>query len=328
MKNTTIKDVAKKAGVSVTTVSRVLNNRGYISEEMKNKVMRAIDELHYTPNEIARSFFTNETRFIALIIPTTKNPYFGELTFHIEKLLAQMGYNLFICNSLNDIENEKKYLKLLKERRVDGIIVGSHNIDISEYANLENKIVSIEREITKDIPIIQSDNYMGGELATKELINQDCKNILCVVGDKNILTPANDRSEAYKQVMLNYKLKSNIIEIPFNYTFERKIEIIKSILLTGKYDGVFAGDDVMAKLFINTAKEMGINIPQKLKVVGFDGTEMIRLMNPEISTIKQPINLLAKAAVETLIDLINGRETEKQIILPVELIYSESTRIL
>ncbi|GAA0491561.1 LacI family DNA-binding transcriptional regulator [Alkalibacterium sp. m-11] len=327
MKNTTIKDVAKKAEVSVTTVSRVLNNRGYISDEMKDKVMKAVDELNYTPNEIARSFFTNETKFIALIIPTTKNPYFGELTFHIEKLLAQNGYNLFICNSLNDIKNEKKYLKLLKERRVDGIIVGSHNIDISEYKNLENKIVSIEREITQEIPIIQSDNYLGGELATKELINNSCKSILCVVGDKNILTPANDRSEAYRKVVSEHGLKSNIIEIPFNYSFDKKIEIIKSILLTEKYDGVFAGDDVMAKLFINAAKDLGIEIPKKLKVIGFDGTEMIRLLNPEISTIRQPIDLLAKGAVEALINLINGREVEKQIIYPVELISSNTTRL-
>ena len=165
----TIKDVAEKAGVSVTTVSRVLNNRGYISDKTRKKVMTTMDELNYTPNEMARSFLTNKTRFIALIVPTTENPFFGELTFHLEKELAKKGYNLFICNSLNDVDNEKKYLRLLQEKRVDGVIVGSHNINISEYQYFENKIVSIERELTAHIPIIQSDNYLGGKLATQEL---------------------------------------------------------------------------------------------------------------------------------------------------------------
>ena len=119
MKKATIHDVAKKAGVSVTTVSRVLNNRGYISDEMKEKVMTAIKELNYIPNEIARSFFTNKTNFVGLIVPTTSNPFFGELTFHIEKKLSTKGYKLFICNSINDVETERVYLRLLQEKRVD-----------------------------------------------------------------------------------------------------------------------------------------------------------------------------------------------------------------
>lgn len=293
---------------------------------MRSNVMSAISELNYTPNEIARSFFNNETKFIALIIPTTQNPYFGELTFYVEKYLAKKGYNLFVCNSLNDVENEKKYLRLLKERRVDGIIVGSHNIDISEYEKLDNKIVSIERELTKQIPIIQSDNYQGGRLATKELINQKCKTILCIIGDKKVLTPANDRSKAYKDEMQDNDLIPDIVEIPFNYSFSRKKEMIKSILTEKNYDGVFAGDDVMAKLFMNTAKELNIKIPESLKIIGFDGTEMIRLLNPELSTIRQPIEKLADGAVDTILNLIKGKEVKKELIYPVELIPSETTR--
>lgn len=325
-KNVTIHDVAKKAGVSVTTVSRVLNNRGYISSEMRAKVLDAIEELNYTPNEIARSFFSNESKFIALIIPTTDNPFFGELTFHIERTLARYGYHLFICNSLNDSENELKYLRLLKEKRVDGIIVGSHNIDISEYENYEDQIVSIERKLTDDIPIVQSDDYNGGKLATRELISQGCQNILCVVGDRSIQTPANDRSTAYLHEVEKNNMIPHFVEIPFHFEISEKKEIIKKVFQADfNYDGIFAGDDVLAKMFMNIARESGFGIPQDIKIIGFDGTTSMRTLIPELSTVIQPIEELAKGAVEVLLKSMQGKKVKKENVYPVELYLSEST---
>src|SRR5690625_2483864 len=147
MTKITINDVAQRPGVSVTSVSRVLNNRGYISDNLRSKVMNTIEELDYTPNEIARSFYKNETKSIALIIPTIKNTFFSELAFYIERELAQDGYHLYIGNSLNDEVNEREYLKMLKEKRVDGMIVGSHNINLEEYDEINGNIVSVERKI-------------------------------------------------------------------------------------------------------------------------------------------------------------------------------------
>lgn len=323
----TIKDVAEKAGVSVTTVSRVLNNRGYISTETRKKVMTTMKELNYTPNEMARSFLSNKTRFIALIVPTTENPFFGELTFYIEKELAQKGYNLFICNSLNDDENEKKYLRLLQEKRVDGVIVGSHNINISEYESFESKIVSIERELTKEIPIIQSDNYLGGKLATQELIDKGCKRILCIRGDQHIKTPANDRATAYKDIMEENGLNYNFLEIPFQLSDEEKLVIIDQLFSEQfVYDGVVAGDDIIAKMCINSAKKYGIAVPEKLKVIGFDGTKIVRQLNPEMSTIVQPIESLAKTSVINLLALLNGEKVEQVSTLPVKLLSAFSTQ--
>lgn len=326
MKRVTIHDVAKKAGVSVTTVSRVLNNRGYISEDMKENVLKTIKELNYIPNEMARSFFSNESKFIALIIPTTENPFFGELTFYIEKALAKHGYHLFICNSLNDPENEKKYLRLLNEKRVDGIIVGSHNVNIFEYKNYENQIVSIERKLTKNIPIVQSDDYNGGKLATRELINQGCHNILCIIGDKTIETPANDRSIGYVDEIRKNKLKPNFLEIPFQEKFDKKYRIIKEIFEKDfTYDGVFAADDVNAKLFMNVAKDMGFSIPSDIKIIGFDGTQSMRALVPELSTVVQPIEKLANESVNILLKLLKGKKVKLESVLPVELYLSETT---
>lgn len=271
MEKTTIHDVAERAGVSVTTVSRVLNNRGYISDEMRNKVGKAIEELNYTPNHLARSFYNNKTMSIGLIIPTINNPFFGELAFYIEKELANKNYNLYICNSLNDLNNELKYLKLLKEKKVDGLIVGSHNIARSEYDKVENKVVSIERAINNNIPIIQSDNYSGGKLATEELINNGCKNILCIVGNKILDMPANNRADAYKEIMQRENLDVKIKEIPFNLSINEKKSIVEEILKKSCYDGIFAGDDLMAGLVVAEAANLGIKVPTELKVIGFDG---------------------------------------------------------
>jgi LacI family sucrose operon transcriptional repressor len=115
-----IQDVARLAGVSTTTVSRVLNNRGYISEETREKVNKAMKELNYFPNDVARSLFNKRTNLIGVILPTVSNPFFGELTFYIENICNSLGYKILLCNSLDNIDNEEKYLEMLMRNQVDG----------------------------------------------------------------------------------------------------------------------------------------------------------------------------------------------------------------
>lgn len=326
MTKITIHDVAKNAGVSSTTVSRVLNNRGYISDEMKKKVHESIEELGFIPNQMARSLFTNETKFIGLIIPTTANPFFGELTYYIEKYLSKQDYKLLICNSINESENEKQYLRMLQENRVDGIIVGSHNIDIAEYAKMPLKMVSVERKINDSIPTIQSDNYRGGYMATEELIESGCQRVLCVTGNEKLDTPANDRYKAYLACMADHQLPVFVERIHFTDSNEEKNRRIAEIF-TDKlaYDGVFAGDDVLASLILGYAQQHQIAIPSELKVVGFDGTDLIQSILPNLTTIKQPIQALAEKSVELLLAEISNQAVEKQIILPVTLLRRQTT---
>lgn len=320
MGKVTIKDVAEKAGVSVTSVSRVLNDRGYISNNLRNKVMTAVEELDYTPNEIARSFFKNETKAIALIVPTVENPYFGELTFWIEHELSKLGYHLFVGNSLNNPVNEREYLTMLKEQRVDGMIVGSHNMDIEEYSKIEGNIVSIERKIVDHIPMIESENYHGGELATKKLIDNGCKKIICIVGDRSVDTPANNRSIAYSDVMVQNNLKPEVIEIPFHWSAIKKQDRVRKIFESGLiFDGVFAGDDIMASYFLNTAKDFGLSVPNDFQLIGFDGTNQVQTLLPELTTVVQPIEEMAKKSVKVLLQLIKKEKTKEKYTFPVVL---------
>lgn len=316
MSKITIKNVAEKAGVSVTSVSRVLNNRGYISDDLRTRVMEAIDELNYTPNEIARSFYKSETKSVALIIPTIQNPFFSELAFHIERELSKTGYHLYIGNSLNDSVNEREYLKMLKEQRVDGMIVGSHNIEMEEYDKVTGNIVSVERKINDRIPMIESDNYQGGKLATERLIQQGCRKILCISGSQTVDSPANNRVVAYSDVMQENHLKEQILEIPFAESAAEKHKRIQEVFSSEiEFDGIFADDDILASYAMNEASKQN----QKIKVIGFDGTNLMQDLFPELITVVQPIEEIAKKSVNVLLRLIKHEKVENLYTLPVKL---------
>jgi DNA-binding LacI/PurR family transcriptional regulator len=154
-----IKDVAEIAGVTVTTVSRVLNNRGYISEATRNKVYEAMAQLDYQPNEIARSLFRKKSNMLGLIIPDVSHPFFAELTKYVEFYAYSNGYKILFCNSYQDSKKEKDYIDMLKRHQVDGIIMGSHNLETSDYQNLKLPIIAIDRYLAEDIPYVTSDNF-------------------------------------------------------------------------------------------------------------------------------------------------------------------------
>lgn len=325
MQKITIDDVARHAGVSVTTVSRVLNDRGYISEAMRSKVQQSINELGFIPNEMARSFYTARTRLVGLIIPTTANPFFGELTYYVEKYLSRRGYKLLICNSIHEQENEKEYLRMLQENRVDGIIVGSHNINIEEYDKMPLKMVSVERAINAGTPVIQCDNYDGGRQAAEALLAAGCRRILCISGDPKLSMPANDRCAAYKDTLSANGLPVEVKTIPFTEENERKRARIEEIFAgPPRYDGVFASDDMLAAMVYNYAVQQGIRVPQQLRIVGFDGTEAMRTALPLLATVKQPIRQLAEQSVEILLKAIEGYPVEQRTVLPVRLVHGLS----
>ncbi|AMK50500.1 hypothetical protein LF65_05397 [Clostridium beijerinckii] len=141
----TIKDVAKIAGVTVTTVSRVLNNRGYISEATREKVNAAMEELHYQPNEIARSLFRRKSNLLGLVVPNVSHSFFSELTNYVEFYAYQAGYKVLVCNSYKDSVKEKDYVEMLKRNQVDGIIMGSYTMETSEYLLSGLLIVALDR---------------------------------------------------------------------------------------------------------------------------------------------------------------------------------------
>lgn len=323
-----IQDVARLAGVSPTTVSRVLNNRGYISDETRKKVNKAMKELNYFPNDIARSLFNKRTNLIGVILPTVSNPFFGELTFYIENICNSLDYKILLCNSLNNVYNEERYLEMLMRNQVDGIIVGTHNQGIVQYKNDNMAIVSIDTYLSDNIPIIGSDNYYGGKIATELLISKGCKNIINIDGEFNLRTQARLRKIAYEDVMRSNNMDPITYEIVSTFDGGNQIQIANKILDEyPQVDGIFATNDLFAAAFINEARKRGRKIPEDLKIVGYDGTGTIRSLLPDLTTIKQPIELIAKISIDLLIKQIDGdfSNRKSKIALPVSLIEGKTT---
>ena len=326
MANKKLTDVAALAGVSPTTVSRVINNYGYLSQKTIDKVHKAMEELNYQPNSLARSLQGKKSQFIGIIFPSVKNPFFGELTEKIEKELFKKGYKTILCNCEKIPEKEIEYIKMLNANQVDGIITSSHNLDIEEYKKVIAPIVSFDRNYGANIPIISSDNFAGGEIATRTLVHLGSKRIGIITGSNDTDSPTNLRLKGYLSVIKEFDMEPYVYEFKDSTNQIMKEIEIERILKFEKIDAVFCTDDLTAISVMKIARKLNYNIPDDLKIIGYDGTELIQKLHPELSTIVQPLDDIATLLVEILLNEINDENTfeENQYILPVKLFQSET----
>jgi LacI family transcriptional regulator, sucrose operon repressor len=326
-----IKDVAQLAGVSVTTVSRVLNSRGYIGAETRQKVEEAMQQLDYQPNQIARALLKNQSYLLGVIVPDLSHPLFAELINWIEAYANERNYKILVCNSLQESDKETNYLNMLRQNRVDGIIMCSHSLEIEDYQKVSMPIVSFDRIISPAITYVASDNYKGGEIATKHLIEKGCKNLLHISGPLEYDLLANRRTDAFQLMCMKNKVKSTIIEgahIKANYqdNWEFIDKEVSSTLFD--YDGVFCSNDIMAYTLYSYAIEKGIKVPEQLKIVGYDYHSFTRMLqHPKLTTVKQPLERIGKALCSSLIDQIENESSNEvnNAVIDVELVYGETT---
>lgn len=306
-----IDDVAKKANVSKNTVSRYLNNRGYIADKTKIRIQKAIDDLNYIPNQVARNLYKNKTELIGLVIPDVKHPFFATLTSYIENELDKRRYKMILCNTANSSEKEKEYIRMLQENKVDGMIIGSHSIDI-DYSNINAPIVALDRYLDKTIPYVSANHLQGGELAAKYLIDNNCSKVLQIKGFSKVESPSNKRYDAFKTQMIKNNIEYSDYELDWNqFDFDSYIEVARDILMNHKdIDGIFSVDMVIIAI-LKEALGLGINVPEQLKLVGYDGTEISRMTYPTFPSVVQPFSEIAKQSVSLLDDLINKRKIQK-----------------
>lgn len=308
-KRTKLEDVAKLAGVSKTTVSRVLNKRGYLSEATIAKVYAAMKELNYQPNTIARQLFKQKTNMVGLIFPTVNNPFFGQLVARLEQILYEHGYKVLIGNSQNNPQKEEDYLNQLLNHQVDGLIVGAHNRGLKEYQHANLPVVSIDRIMNDDIPVVSSDNYQGGKLATEALIAAGCQTIIHTDGPENLESNTSKRQQAYEDVMRKNGRQPVTYNLDFNISTAEKIKIFRKIFEDyPQVDGIVTSNDTDAATILSLAPLYNKRVPHDLKIIGYDGADMTRLMLPHLSTIQQPIDGLAQVAVDLLEEKISGKK--------------------
>ena len=259
-------DVAKLAGVSPTTVSRVINKKGYLSEKTIQKVNEAMRELGYKPNNLARSLQGKSAKLIGLIFPNISHVFYAELIDKLEHQLFKNGYKTIICNSEHDSEKEREYIEMLEANQVDGIISGSHNLGIEDYNRVTAPIISFDRNLSPHMPVVSSDNYGGGVLAAQTLVKTGARSIIMITGNDNSNSPTGLRHAGFASVLP----KAPIINVSSDFSPVRKEMEIKNILTHQKPDAIFASDDLTAILVIKIAQELGISVPDELKVIGGD----------------------------------------------------------
>lgn len=275
----------------------------------------AMRELNYQPNTLARSLQGKQTKMIGVIMPSITNPFFAELVAAIEDKLEADGYKMLLCDAGQDSDKERRYLRMLEANQVDGIIAGSHNLGIEEYQRY-------------GLPIVTSDNYQGGCLATQALVDAGCGHVYFVGNPVKTGNPTSRRFDGYVDTVAAAGLTVHTARSAFYESPAAKARELRELLTSGrKIDGVFCSDDLTAILLLKEARKLGIRVPEDLKIVGFDGTQLVQNYVPELATVVQPVPDLAGTLVKLLYERIADPEkklAQNSYLLPVKLLRNQT----
>ena len=320
-----IKDVALHANVSVATVSRFLNEKGYVSEQTKKKIEATIETLQYKPNQIARSLSTKQSNILGLIVPDIQNPYFPELARAIEDTALMYNYTVVLCNSDHQIEKEQMYLQRLASKYVAGILVTSNHPNSAFFKNSDIPIVALDRTIQSNIPSVSTDNIKGAYEGTKYLIQQGATEILFLRGPVGIPT-ADERYQGFLQAAKAYNVAIHVIEVGFEFREAEKQ--LHAFMETHPFvNAIFASNDASAIAAMKVMHSSNKRIPEDIQIMGFDGIELGVMVYPELTTVSQDIYAIGKHATEMLIAQIEGHELiEKTIKVPTTLLIRGTTK--
>ncbi|KIL38431.1 hypothetical protein SD70_26310 [Gordoniibacillus kamchatkensis] len=332
--NVTIKDVAKIAGVSPATVSLALSGDARVNEKTRRLVEEAAQRLNYIPNEIGRSLRAKSTETIAFIIPNTSHhvfshPYFSQLLEGITEVLDDNNYNLMLSTTPSEKEESAAYDKILRNRRVDGIILSSASIKDKNILRMVESgfpVVYLGKWHHDEVLTVERDDYGGAYQATEHLIRLGRKRIVHISGPLDHQEGI-DRLEGYKQALLDHKI---LYEAPLviEKDFSRQAGYDAIAELAHRqtaFDAVFAGNDLMAIGALKRLKDMQVRVPQDVSVVGFDDIDMATVVSPMLTTIHQPMRQIGRMAAEKLLAHLNNQEvTEKQSVVSTHLVVRES----
>lgn len=323
---TTIKQVAAHAGVSSATVSHVINGTRYVSETVRELVQKAMDELDYRPNALARSLRSGYTHTLGLILPDSANPFFAEVGHSIEIAAFEAGYSVILCNTENDFEKESLYMDVLTKKQVDGMIfvtTGERSDSLEHLVQMKIPTVVMDRDFPGlELDIVAADNFQGGYLAAQHLIYLGHKRIGCIAGPSGI-NPSARRVAGYKQALqeANLTIKPELIASG-DFHPESGWEIGRAMLLQRDAPtAIFACNDLMAIGVLRAAAELDLHIPKDLALVGYDDIELASYTNPPLTTIKQPKVKMGLAALKFLLSRIQDKQSAPQsVLLPVSLV--------
>ena len=326
----TIRDVAEEAGVAVETVSRVLNNRGYISEKTRKKVYDAIDAIGYTPNIFAQGLSKRNMDCILVIVPSIVHPYFIKSIACIEAEARKRGYKVFLYNSEGDTDKESKAISLCQGSFMSGVILYSSLFPVEELIKLRIPVVLVEREAKDDIVSIRCDNVEGGILAARHLMDCGCRNMVIISIMTERSMPGDLRSRYFISECESAGVTVNeyYVDTESDQAVDYHEVIRKALKENPNCDGIFATSDVIASGVIQVCNAMGLRIPDDIQLVGFDDVQLARLTSPRLTTVRQPVDRMAAAAVKAIEMMNEGERPETNIMYPISLVKRESTRMV
>ncbi|MBW8349931.1 LacI family transcriptional regulator [Bacillus sp. IITD106] len=327
----TISDVARLAGLSRATVSRVINNHPYVSEEKRESVLKAMRDLGYIPNSAAQNLRKQKTNIIAVLVPRLTNPFFAYLVDSIEAKAAENGLQILICNTKYSKKRELGFLRYLESKQVDGVIMASieNSWEVIEALTLSGPIVLCnEYDAMANVPSVRLNQTLGGYIGTKHLLERGYTKIgYCWGGVISGL--AHDRFHGYEKAIVESGLSVNplwLFEKAFSIDDGRRImnEIVR---MENKPNALFTGSDEVAAGIISEANNLGVKVPDDIAVVGFDDQPISGVTKPALTTIRQPIEKIGTKTMEVMINLLSDDQfvPEKVYELPLKLVVRESS---
>lgn len=325
----TIKDVAKRACVSISTVSRVLNDKVPVEKKTKEKVYKAVSELKYRPNILAKGLKEGKTKSIGLIIPDINNSIFSIVTRGVEDEARRNGYIVILCDTDEDFKLEKNYIDKLRNGWVDGFVIATASINSDYILELKESsfpIVLAIRNMGNLIDSVVVDNYSAAYNATEYLINHGCKKI-SILNGRLELSLYNDRFNGYKDALVhhNFKIDKNLIFQDNKNAYKIMDDLLNKNIMP---DGIFCATDIKAMEVMKAIKDYGFKIPQDISVIGFDNINISEYLDPPLTTVSQPLYEIGVRAANRLIKIINRKRKLKPIIdvMNTTLIIRKSTK--
>ena len=326
-----ILDVAQMAGVSIATVSRVINANGYVSSKTEKRVREAIERCGYVPNMAARGMRTNRMPVIGFVVDNVKNEYFSDLATNLQRIFMAKGYFLLICTTDCVPEVEQASIRMLSAQRASGLIVISRDV-ASDSIPEDMPAVCIDcltpRPCGSMLARVESDNLHGGYLATKELIDKGCREIVLFTGPENAYT-SRQRAQGYFSALLEAGLPIDLRRV-FHFTgydYSNGEQLVSQLIESGiSCDGIFAICDYVVQGSLDALARHGIRVPEEVRVVGFDDLYMAQCAGRKLTTIHQYSEQVAQATADILLSMISGRKPDAcEVVIPTDLVQRGTT---
>ncbi|QNG59914.1 substrate-binding domain-containing protein [Bacillus sp. PAMC26568] len=319
----TIKDVAKKANVSIATVSRILNNQKGYSEKTKRKVLEAIEELDYHPNAIARGLINKKTSTIGVLFPALSSMLVTELLAGIEKAAHLHGSSVIVCHTESNGSKTMKYLQLLNEKRVDGIIFTSEVLKEEYYEFIQKMNIPLVLLSTESraysVPYVKVDDRHAAYSATQYLIKNGHTRIGMISGNRNDLIAGKPRIEGFKNALMDHGLPIQDSQIVYSegFTLADGMDGLKKLRNQAPgVTAVFTASDEIAFGAISAAFQMGVKIPEDLSIIGYDNLKIAEMSIPPLTSLAQPFYEMGEKAARMIFDMMNGDQLVESRIMP------------